>query len=160
MGRGFPVVPCSRTDKGAMVPGFGRDAPAELAQFSDPEQVRAWWSGRFKRAHVGLLTGRGTDDGRSLVVVDLDMPKGDARPLEGRWSRLRRRDRRPGAARPGGRPAGSTPHPHPSTADPRLGPGSPARRSTGRPRPSPTQSLPPRRPRPRPRSHWAPMHPP
>jgi hypothetical protein len=84
--RGLPVVPCSRTDKGALVPGFGRDATAEqLAKFSDPEQVRAWWSGRFKRAHVGLLTGRGTD-GRGLVVVDLDMPKGDARPLEGRWS--------------------------------------------------------------------------
>ena len=84
--RGLPVVPCSRTDKGALVPGFGRDAPPEqLAKFSDPEQVRAWWSGRFKRAHVGLLTGRGLN-GRGLVVVDLDMPKGDARPLEGRWS--------------------------------------------------------------------------
>ncbi|MFD5234870.1 bifunctional DNA primase/polymerase [Streptomyces qaidamensis] len=86
VGRGVPVVPCSRTDKGALVPGFGRDAsPEQLATFSDPEQVRAWWSGRFKRAHVGLLTGRGTD-GRGLVVVDLDMPKGDAPPLEGRWS--------------------------------------------------------------------------
>ena len=84
--RGLPVVPCSRTDKGALVPGFGRDAsPEQLAPFSDVEQVRAWWSGRFKRAHVGLLTGRSTD-GRGLVVVDLDMPKGDARPLEGRWS--------------------------------------------------------------------------
>lgn len=84
--RGLPVVPCSRTDKGALVPGFGRDAsPEQLAPFSDVEQVRAWWSGRFKRAHVGLLTGRGPD-GRGLVVVDLDMPKGDARPLEGRWS--------------------------------------------------------------------------
>ncbi|WSU86717.1 bifunctional DNA primase/polymerase (plasmid) [Streptomyces globisporus] len=84
--RGVAVVPCSRTDKGALVPGFGRDAPPEqLAKFSDPEQVRAWWSGRFKRAHVGLLTGRGTDD-RGLVVVDLDMPKVDAQPLEGRWS--------------------------------------------------------------------------
>jgi len=84
--RGLPVVPCSRTDKGALVPGFGRDAPPEqLAPFSDVEQVRAWWSGRFKRAHVGLLTGRSTD-GRGLVVVDLDMPKGDAQPLEGRWS--------------------------------------------------------------------------
>jgi len=84
--RGLPVVPCSRTDKGALVPGFGRDAtPEQLAKFSDQEQVRAWWSGRFKRAHVGLLTGRGPD-GRGLVVVDLDMPKGDARPLEGRWS--------------------------------------------------------------------------
>jgi len=85
--RGFPVVPCSRTDKGALVPGFGRDAtPEQLAKFSDPEQVRAWWSGRFKRAHVGLLTGRSTTGGRGLVVIDLDMPKGDARPLEGRWS--------------------------------------------------------------------------
>lgn len=84
--RGYPVVACSRTDKGAMVPGFGRDATAEqLAPFSDPEQVRAWWSGRYRRDHVGLLTGRGAD-GRGLVVVDLDMPKGDARPLEGRWS--------------------------------------------------------------------------
>ncbi|MFF8954073.1 bifunctional DNA primase/polymerase [Streptomyces sp. NPDC014940] len=84
--RGLPVVPCSRTDKGALVPGFGRDAPPEqLAPFSDPEQVRAWWSGRFKRAHVGLLTGRGAD-GRGLVVVDLDMPKDGTRPLEGRWS--------------------------------------------------------------------------
>ena len=84
--RGFPVVPCSRTDKGALVPGFGRDAsPEQLGKFSDPEQVRAWWSGRFKRAHVGLLTGRGSD-GRGLVVVDCDMPKGEAQPLEGRWS--------------------------------------------------------------------------
>lgn len=85
--RGLPAVPCSRTDKGALVPGFGRDAsPEQLAPFSDPEQVRAWWSGRFKRAHVGLLTGRSTTGGRGLVVVDLDMPKGGARPLEGRWS--------------------------------------------------------------------------
>jgi hypothetical protein len=84
--RGVSVVPCSRTDKGALVPGFGRDAPPEqLSKFSDLEQVRAWWSGRFKRAHVGLLTGRGAD-GRGLVVVDLDMPKSDARPLDGRWS--------------------------------------------------------------------------
>lgn len=85
--RGLPVVPCSRTDKGALVPGFGRDAsPEQLAPFADVEQVRAWWSGRFKRAHVGLLTGRSTTGGRGLVVVDLDMPKGDAQPLEGRWS--------------------------------------------------------------------------
>ena len=84
--RGFPVVPCSKTDKGALVKGFRRDAsPEELAQFSDPETVRAWWSGRYRRDHVGLLTGRGSD-GRGLVVVDLDMPKGDAGPLEGRWS--------------------------------------------------------------------------
>ncbi|MFD5522304.1 bifunctional DNA primase/polymerase [Streptomyces sp. NPDC127066] len=86
LARGVSVVPCSRTDKGALVPGFGRDAPPEqLSKFSDPQQVQAWWSGRFKRAHVGLLTGRGAD-GRGLVVVDLDMPKSDAQPLEGRWS--------------------------------------------------------------------------
>ncbi|MFG2334885.1 bifunctional DNA primase/polymerase [Streptomyces sp. NPDC048604] len=73
--RGYPVIPCSRTDKGPMVAGFGRDAaPEQLAPFSDPEQVSAWWSGRFKRAHVGLLTGRGAD-GRGLLVVDLDMKK-------------------------------------------------------------------------------------
>jgi hypothetical protein len=58
-----------------MVAGFGRDAtPEQLAQFSDPEQVSAWWSSRFKRAHVGLLTGRGSN-GRGLVVIDLDMKK-------------------------------------------------------------------------------------
>jgi len=75
--RGLPVIPCSRTDKAPMVPGFGKDATAEqLRPFSDPEQVSAWWSGRFKRAHVGLLTGRGAD-GRGLVVVDLDMKKPD-----------------------------------------------------------------------------------
>jgi hypothetical protein len=80
LGRGVPVVPCSRTDKGALVPGFGaRATPEQLAPFSDPEQVRSWWSGRFKRAHVGLLT-------RSLVIVDLDMPKDGTEPLEGRWA--------------------------------------------------------------------------
>lgn len=81
--RGFPVIPCSRTDKGAMVPGFGRDAtPEQLAQFSDPDQVTTWWSGRFKRAHVGLLTGR-RHNGRGLLVVDLDMRKdGTALPAE------------------------------------------------------------------------------
>jgi hypothetical protein len=84
--RGFPVVPCSKTDKGALVPGFGRDAtPEQLAPFFDPETVRSWWSGRYRRDHVGLLTGRGTD-GRGLVVVDLDMPKEESKPLEGRWS--------------------------------------------------------------------------
>lgn len=73
--RGLPVVPCSRTDKGPMIPGFGRDATAEQMQpFSDPRQVWEWWSGRFKRAHVGILTGRGAD-GRGLLVVDLDMRK-------------------------------------------------------------------------------------
>jgi hypothetical protein len=48
--RGFPVVPCSRTDKRALAPGFGRDATAEqLGQFSDPETVGAWWSHRYAR---------------------------------------------------------------------------------------------------------------
>ncbi|WP_431776988.1 bifunctional DNA primase/polymerase [Streptomyces cucumeris] len=84
--RGIPVVPCSRTDKGAMVPGFGaRATPEDLAPFTDPEQVRSWWSGKFKRAHVGLLTGRSTD-GRGLVVVDLDMLKDDTEPPAGRWA--------------------------------------------------------------------------
>src|SRR5690242_19794061 len=73
--RGLPVIPCSRTDKGPMVPGFGRDAsPEQLRPFSDPRQVWDWWSGRFKRAHVGILTGRGAD-GRGLIIVDLDMRK-------------------------------------------------------------------------------------
>ncbi|MEU5660938.1 bifunctional DNA primase/polymerase [Streptomyces sp. NPDC047737] len=91
--RGIPVVPCSRTDKGAMVPGFGKAATAdEMAPFGDPEQVSRWWSsGRFARAHVGLLTGRTTPTapatlGRGLVVVDLDMPKPGTEPLTGRWA--------------------------------------------------------------------------
>ncbi|WP_406163966.1 bifunctional DNA primase/polymerase (plasmid) [Streptomyces sp. NBC_01005] len=86
--RGFPVIPCSRTDKGALVPGFGKSATAdEMAPFADPEQVSRWWSsGRFARAHVGLLTGRGGEHGRGLVVVDLDMPKADTEPLTGRWA--------------------------------------------------------------------------
>ncbi|MFE0873242.1 bifunctional DNA primase/polymerase [Streptomyces rochei] len=79
LGRGVPVIPCSRTDKGPMVPGFGRDATAEqLAPFSDPETVWEWWSGRFKRAHVGILTGRSVDSGsagRGLLVIDLDVRK-------------------------------------------------------------------------------------
>lgn len=84
--RGFPVVPCSREDKRAMVGGFRIDSgPEDLAPFSDPEQVRAWWSGKFKRAHVGLLTGRGGPDGRGLVVVDLDTPKADTPLPTGRW---------------------------------------------------------------------------
>lgn len=75
LGRGVPVIPCSRTDKGPMVAGFGRDATAEqLRPFSDRETVWGWWSGRFKRAHVGILTGRG-NDGRGLLVVDLDVRK-------------------------------------------------------------------------------------
>ncbi|MET9183470.1 bifunctional DNA primase/polymerase [Kitasatospora aureofaciens] len=78
--RGMPVVPCSRTDKGALVPGFGKDATADqLRQFFDEEDVRAWWTGRFKRAHVGLLT-------RRLVVVDLDVLKAGAAEPTGRWA--------------------------------------------------------------------------
>ncbi|MCW2903598.1 MAG: hypothetical protein JWO67_5863, partial [Streptosporangiaceae bacterium] len=69
VGRGMGVVPCSREDKAAMERGFGKKAtPEELAKFYDHQQVEAWWRGRFKRAHVGLLT-------RSLVVIDLDMRK-------------------------------------------------------------------------------------
>lgn len=79
VGRGLPVVPCSRTDKGAMVPGFGRDrTPEQMAPFGDPEQVSQWWSsGLFARAHVGLLTGRGGPNGRGLLVIDCDMVKTD-----------------------------------------------------------------------------------
>jgi len=79
-GRGIPVVPCSRTDKGALVPGFGKDKRAEeIEKFRNLEQVSRWWSsGRFARAHVGLLTGRGGPAGRGLVVVDLDMRKIDS----------------------------------------------------------------------------------
>lgn len=79
VGRGLPVVPCSRTDKGAMVPGFGKDrTPEQMAPFGDPEQVSQWWSsGRFARAHVGLLTGRGGPNGRGLLVIDCDMIKPD-----------------------------------------------------------------------------------
>lgn len=77
--RRLPVVPCSRTDKGAMVPGFGKDKHgADVEKFSDPEQVSQWWSsGRFARAHVGLLTGRGGPNGRGLLVIDCDMVKAD-----------------------------------------------------------------------------------
>lgn len=73
--RGHGVVPCSRADKRAMVGGFRKDATAEkLAKFMDSVQVERWWRGQYRRAHVGLLTGRGTD-GRGLVVVDCDMRK-------------------------------------------------------------------------------------
>ncbi|HEX5569061.1 MAG TPA: bifunctional DNA primase/polymerase [Streptomyces sp.] len=83
VGRGVPVIPCGR-DKRPLLAGFGREAgPEELARFSDPETVARWWSGKYARAHVGLLTGRGP--GRGLLVVDLDMPKGEAQPLTGRW---------------------------------------------------------------------------
>ncbi|MFE7403535.1 bifunctional DNA primase/polymerase, partial [Streptomyces sp. NPDC057557] len=78
--RGFPVIPCSRTDKGAMVPGFGKSVNAtEIGgKFADPNTVTGWWSsGRFARAHVGLLTGRGGADGRGLLVIDCDMLKPD-----------------------------------------------------------------------------------
>ncbi|MFH9244694.1 bifunctional DNA primase/polymerase [Streptomyces lydicus] len=83
--RGVPVVPCSRTDKGALVPGFGKDVPtADIVKtFSDRETVTSWWSGRFKRAHVGLLGGRGPG---GLVVIDLDMLKPDAPAPTGRWA--------------------------------------------------------------------------
>jgi hypothetical protein len=78
--RGHAVIPCNRKDKAPLVPGFGRDATAEdLAPFSDPQQVHAWWTGRFRRAHVGILT-------RRLVVIDLDSPAPDAPPLTGRWA--------------------------------------------------------------------------
>lgn len=83
--RGVLVVPCNRTDKGALVPGFGRDATGEqLRPFGDPDTVAGWWSGQYRRAHVGLLCGRGP--GRGLVVIDLDMPKDGAALLEGRWA--------------------------------------------------------------------------
>jgi hypothetical protein len=79
-GRGEGVVPASAKDKGALWPGFGAHAtPEELAPFYDPEQIRDWWNGRFKRAHVGLLT-------RRLVVIDLDLPKNGAEILGGRWA--------------------------------------------------------------------------
>jgi hypothetical protein len=86
--RGFPVVPCSRSDKGALEKGFGRDVPTAqvVGKFGDPHQVGSWWSGRFKRAHVGLLTGRSTTGGRGLVVVDLDMPKDDQEAPAGKWA--------------------------------------------------------------------------
>lgn len=85
--RGHPVIPCSKTDKGAMVPGFGRDrSSTELAHFADPQQVEAWWTGRFRRAHVGLLTGRSSVGGRGLVVVDLDMSKTGQPIGSGRWA--------------------------------------------------------------------------
>lgn len=88
--RGALVVPCSRTDKGALVAGFGaRATPEDLAPFGDAEQVRAWWSGRFKRAHVGLLCGRGTVGGRGLLVVDLDVSKPGTTPPAGRWAGCR-----------------------------------------------------------------------
>lgn len=82
--RGVPVLPCGR-DKRPLLAGFGRDASEEdLAQHSDPETVTRWWSGRYTRAHVGLLTGRGP--GRGLVVIDLDMPKSDDALPTGRWA--------------------------------------------------------------------------
>jgi hypothetical protein len=77
--RGHPVIPCSCTDKGPLVPGFGRDATEDqLAPFSDERQVTEWWTGRYRRAHVGILT-------RRLVVVDLDAQGPGAHPLTGRW---------------------------------------------------------------------------
>jgi hypothetical protein len=80
--RGFPVVPCSRTDKGPMVKGFGKDrSDAEMTEFFAPAQIETWWSGPFRRAHVGLLTGRGTD-GRGLVVIDCDIRKATSKVSE------------------------------------------------------------------------------
>ncbi|MFJ8589531.1 bifunctional DNA primase/polymerase, partial [Streptomyces sp. NPDC093595] len=76
--RGVPVIPCSRTDKGPMVRGFARDAPPEdWRPFCDREQITRWWTGKYRRAHVGILGGRGAD-GRGLVVIDLDMRKPDS----------------------------------------------------------------------------------
>ncbi|MFF4653715.1 bifunctional DNA primase/polymerase [Streptomyces sp. NPDC001380] len=78
--RGAPVIPCSRTEKRPLIGGFGADATLEqLAPFSDPDQVEQWWRGRYRRAHVGILT-------RSLVVVDLDMPKAGTPEPAGRWA--------------------------------------------------------------------------
>ncbi len=78
--RGHPVIPCSRTDKGPLVPGFGRDATElDLAKFFDERQVTEWWTGKYRRAHVGILT-------RRLVVIDLDAPGPDSQPLTGRWA--------------------------------------------------------------------------
>jgi len=83
-GRGYGLVPCSRTDKGALVPGFGRDATEdELAKFFDPDQIHSWWTGKYRRAHGGLLTGRGPGGG--LVVVDCDMRKENTE-ITGRFS--------------------------------------------------------------------------
>lgn len=85
--RGIPVIPCGRSDKAAMAPGFGKAAtPEQLARFGDPAWVERAWSTKYARSHVGLLTGRSTISGRGLVVVDLDMPKAGAAPLEGRWA--------------------------------------------------------------------------
>ena len=79
--RGCAVLPCSPRDKAAMVPGFGASATAErLAPFRSEQQVREWWGGRFKRAHVGLLAGPS-----GLVILDIDVKGGD--PLsEGPWA--------------------------------------------------------------------------
>jgi hypothetical protein len=79
VGRGEQPIPCSAKDKAPMVPGFGKDAtPEQLARFSDPRQIHEWWTGKYKRAHVGLLT-------RRLLVIDLDALRPGAAPLTGRW---------------------------------------------------------------------------
>jgi hypothetical protein len=76
--RGHPVIPCGR-DKRPLVPRFGQDAtPEELAKFYDENKIREWWTGKFRRAHVGILT-------RRLVVVDLDMRKPDTE-ITGRFA--------------------------------------------------------------------------
>lgn len=73
--RGIPVIPCG-LGKRALVPGFSRDATDDqLAPFTDPDQIHHWWTGRYRRAHVGLLCGRGTGGG--LLVVDTDRRKPD-----------------------------------------------------------------------------------
>ncbi len=86
VGRGYYLVPCSAKDKAAMVGGFGADATEDqLARFRDPATVRAWWTGRYRRAHVGILTGPS-----GLVVIDIDV-KGagpDGHTGEDTWREL------------------------------------------------------------------------
>lgn len=81
--RGIPVIPCSRTDKGPLVKGFGRAESAHaLTKFTDRSTVESWWTGRYRRAHVGILTGRGN---HPLIVIDLDIRKERA-TIAGRWA--------------------------------------------------------------------------
>lgn len=83
--RGVPVIPCSRKDKAPLDNGFGRDVSDQdvLRKFGDPEATQRRWTGRNRRDHVGILTGRGAGGG--LVVIDLDMRK-DGTEIEGRWA--------------------------------------------------------------------------
>jgi len=77
--RGEPVGPASSTTKAALEGGFGTDAtPEELARFRNLDQIQAWFTGRWKRAHVALFT-------RRLVVVDCDMRKPGA-VIRGRFA--------------------------------------------------------------------------